>query len=176
MVHQLPSGFLVSSSLKLSSLDRCRTTRESIQLPLINFPLSTKCMMRFNQAKSLRSQRMVASVSECIWKVPDGTQRVITLMSQSQNSFIQNSHLSGSCQRRTEKCLIQGSTNAPYIRSYHVLELFLPRVIPPISASLLNYQAEKKKINGLEQGSLVSCLSDTELASIQATTLSKRCA
>merc|ERR1712157_149677 len=104
----------------------------------------------------------VASVSECIWKVPDGTQQVITLTSQSQSSFTLNSHSYGSCRRRTEKCQIPESTNALYTRSYHVLELSQLQVIQPISASLSNYQAEKKKTNGLEQVLLASCLSDTE--------------
>jgi len=78
MVLQLLSGFLVSSSLKLSSQDKCRTTRESTQLQLISFPLNTKCMTKFSQAKLQKNQRMAASVSECIWKVRDGTQQVIT--------------------------------------------------------------------------------------------------
>lgn len=164
MVLQLPSGFLVSSSRKLSSLDRCRTTRESILLPLISFPLSTKFMTRFNLVKSLKSQRMVASVSECTWKVQDGTQQVITLMTLSQSSFILNSHSCGSCQRRTEKRQTLASTNVLYTRSYHVQEPSRPQVILLTSASLSNCQAEKRRTNGLEQESLASCLSDTEQA------------
>lgn len=90
--HPQLSGFLDSSSLKLSSRVRCRTTPESTQSPLISYRSNTRCTTKSNQMKLLKSQKTVASATECTWRVLDGTARVTTLMIPSQSNFTPTSH------------------------------------------------------------------------------------
>ena len=59
-VHLLSSGFLGSSSLRLSLQELFKTMLESMSLLLMNWILNLRCMMKLHHMKLLKNLKMVS--------------------------------------------------------------------------------------------------------------------
>jgi len=159
--HQL-TGFLDSSSLRLSSQVLDRTSQESISSLLMSLTWTSRSTMRSIHKRLPRSQRMVFSASVCTSKVPDGTRLSIWLMSLSQSSCTLSCHWFGMFQRETERSQHLVSMTAQCTRYSPELVLFQPLVIQPTSSSTSSCQLRKIQPSGSEEVSPLSLLLDID--------------
>jgi len=81
MALLLCSGFPVSSSLRLSLRELCRTTLVQTRLLLTNWPSTSTWRTIASGLMSQRNPKLVASFTVCIWKAASGMMKIIFLLS-----------------------------------------------------------------------------------------------
>lgn len=128
-----PIGSQDSSSLKLFSQARCKTTPEDTPSLSMSFHLNSRSMMKSLQVKSMRNLKMDATAGACTWRVPVGMTKNIRWPTQTQNNFSQKFHWYGSCQRDFASSQKLAFTDAPSTRFFQEQVPCQPRAIQQIS-------------------------------------------
>jgi len=143
-----PSGFLGSSSLKLSSLQHSKTTLESTLLQLMNLHSILRSLMSTQSMKLQRNHLMEHTSMVCSWRALVGIAQPIFLMTQIQSNCTQKCQSSGLYLQRTERSQVVEFTTAPSTKCLADPEHSQQQVTQLIIVWCLRFQARRNRMSG----------------------------